>query len=354
MSVSLFDPVQLGALKLSNRIVMSPMTRDRAGPGDVPTALMVDYYRQRASAGLIVTEGAQPSLVGKGYWRTPGIHSPEQVAGWTKVADAVHAEGGQIVMQMMHCGRVVVPANRGFDAEIVAPSALPCPDKVPGPDGVPVPTGEPRALDAAELPALAEDYALAARNARAAGIDGVELHCSSGYLINQFLNPASNLRTDAFGGTAENRARFPLMVLQAMADAIGADRVGVRISPGNPYNGMDPADPSETFAPFLDGANAMGLAYLHVLDMGLADLDTLGFCRAHWSGPIIANNMLTLDSGTALVQAGRADAVSFGRAFIANPDLVARFKVGAALAKPDYSLLYTGEERGFTDYPPMG
>ena len=354
MSVSLFDPVQLGALKLSNRIVMSPMTRDRAGPGDVPTALMVDYYRQRASAGLIVTEGTQPSPAGKGYWRTPGIHSDEQIAGWTKVADAVHAEGGQIVMQMMHCGRVVVPANRGFDAEIVAPSALPCPDKVPGPDGVPVPTGEPRALDAAELPALAEDYALAARNARAAGIDGVELHCSSGYLINQFLNPASNLRTDAFGGTAENRARFPLMVLQAMADAIGADRVGVRISPGNPYNGMDPADPAAIFAPFLDGANAMGLAYLHVLDMGLADLDTLGFCRAHWSGPIIANNMLTLESGTALVEAGRADAVSFGRAFIANPDLVARFKVGAALAKADYSLLYTGEERGFTDYPAMG
>jgi N-ethylmaleimide reductase len=354
MSVSLFEPMKLGALSLSNRIVMSPMTRDRAGPGDVPTDLMVEYYRQRAGAGLIVTEGAQPSAVGKGYWRTPGIHTPEQVAGWAKVASAVHAEGGQIVIQLMHCGRVVVPANRGFDAEIVAPSALPCPDKVPGPDGVPLPTGLPRALEASELPALAEDYAQAARNARAAGIDGVELHCSSGYLINQFLNPASNVRTDEFGGSAENRARFPLMVLKAMADAIGGDRVGVRISPGNPYNGMDVANPAETFAPLLDGANAMGLAYLHVLDMGLADLDTLAFCRAHWSGPIIANNMLTLESGTALVEAGRADAVSFGRAFIANPDLVARLKVGAVLAKPDYTLLYTGEERGFTDYPAMG
>ena len=354
MSVSLFEPMKLGALSLSNRIVMSPMTRDRAGPGDVPTDLMVEYYRQRASAGLIVTEGAQPSAVGKGYWRTPGIHTPEQVAGWAKVASAVHAEGGQIVMQLMHCGRVVVPANRGFEAEIVAPSALACADKVPGPDGVPLPTGMPRALEAVELPALAEEYAQAARHARAAGIDGVELHCSSGYLINQFLNPASNARTDEFGGSAENRARFPLMVLKAMADAIGGDRVGVRISPGNPYNGMDVADPAGTFAPFLDGANTMGLAYLHVLDMGLTDLDTLAFCRAHWSGAIIANNMLTLESGTALVDAGRADAVSFGRAFIANPDLVARFNAGAPLAKPDYTLLYTGEERGFTDYPAMG
>lgn len=354
MSVSLFEPMKLGALSLSNRIVMSPMTRDRAGLSDVPTDLMVEYYRQRASAGLIVTEGAQPSAVGKGYWRTPGIHTPEQVAGWAKVADAVHAEGGQIVMQLMHCGRVVVPANRGFDAEIVAPSALPCADKVPGPDGVPLATGMPRALESAEMSALAEEYAEAARNARAAGIDGVELHCSSGYLINQFLNPASNARNDEFGGSAENRARFPLMVLKAMADAIGGDRVGVRISPGNPYNGMDVADPAKTFEPFLDGANTMDLAYLHVLDMGLADLDTLAFCRAHWSGPIIANNMLTLESGTALVEAGRADAVSFGRAFIANPDLVARFKTGAPLAKPDYTLLYTGEERGFTDYPAMG
>ena len=328
MSASLFEPMKLGALSLSNRIVMSPMTRDRAGPGDVPTDLMVEYYRQRASAGLIVTEGAQPSAVGKGYWRTPGIHSAQQIAGWAKVADAVHAEGGQIVMQLMHCGRVVVPANRGFDAEIVAPSALPCADKVPGPDGVPLPTGLPRALEADELPALAEEYAEAARNARAAGIDGVELHCSSGYLINQFLNPASNQRTDEFGGSAENRARFPLMVLKAMANAIGGDRVGVRISPGNPYNGMDVADPAATFAPFLDGANAMGLAYLHVLDMGLADLDTLAFCRAHWSGPIIANNMLTLESGTALVAAGRGGAVSFRRGFIAKPRLGARLQAG--------------------------
>jgi N-ethylmaleimide reductase len=353
MTDALFAPVQLGALELANRVVMAPMTRDRAGPGDVPTDAMVEYYAQRASVGLIVTEGVQPSAVGKGYWRTPGIHSAEQVEGWRRVADAVHARGGKLVMQLMHCGRVVVAANRGFDAEVVAPSALPCPVQVPGPDGTPVDTAMPRALAADELPALLEEYAAAARNAMAAGIDGVELHCASGYLINQFLNPASNVREDEFGGSAENRIRFPVMVLKALADAIGADRVGFRISPGNPYNGMDPSDPQGTFAPFVKAADGLGLAFLHVVDMGLEGLDTLAMLRANWSGPIIANNNLKADSARALLEAGRAEAVSFGRAFIANPDLVERIAAGAVLAKPDYALLYTGEKRGYTDYPPM-
>ena len=353
MSALLFTPTELGALRLRNRVIMAPMTRDRAGPGDVPTAAMVEYYRQRASAGLIVTEGVQPTAEGKGYWRTPGIHSGEQIAGWASVAEAVHARGGLVAMQLMHCGRVVVPANRGFDADVIAPSAVPCPAPVPGPDGVPAPTAMPRALDAAELPRLAEEYAQAARNARAAGIDAVELHCASGYLINQFLNPASNQRTDEFGGSPENRARFPAMVLQAMADAIGADRVGLRISPGNPYNGMDPADPEATFGPFLDAVNGMGLAFLHVVDMGLPELDTLAFLRRHWSGPIVTNNNLKHDSAEAVLQAGQAEAVSFGRAYISNPDLVERMQAGAPLAKPDFALLYTGEERGYIDYPAL-
>lgn len=353
MSALLFTPTELGALRLRNRVIMAPMTRDRAGPGDVPTAAMVEYYRQRASAGLIVTEGVQPTAEGKGYWRTPGIHSGEQIAGWASVAEAVHARGGLVAMQLMHCGRVVVPANRGFDADVIAPSAVPCPAPVPGPDGVPAPTAMPRALDAAELPRLAEEYAQAARNARAAGIDAVELHCASGYLINQFLNPASNQRTDEFGGSPENRARFPAMVLQAMADAIGADRVGLRISPGNPYNGMDPADPEATFGPFLDAVNGMGLAFLHVVDMGLPELDTLAFLRRHWSGPIVTNNNLKHDSAEAVLQAGQAEAVSFGRAYISNPDLVERMQARAPLAKPDFALLYTGEERGYIDYPAL-
>lgn len=347
----LFDPVRLGALDLANRVVMSPMTRDRAGPGDVPTALMAEYYRQRASAGLIVTEGTQPSPAGKGYWRTPGIHSQEQIDGWARIAEAVHAEGGRIVMQLMHCGRVVVPANRGFEAEVVAPSALPCPDKVPGPDGVPVTTAMPRALAADELPALAAEFASAARNARTAGMDGVELHCASGYLVNQFLNPASNQRDDNYSGNSKNRARFPAMVVEALSAAIGADRVGVRISPGNPYNGMDPGDPAATFSAFLAAIAPADLAYIHVLDMRLDQFDTLDFLREQWCGPVIANNMLTEQSGATLIAKGRADAVSFGRAFIANPDLVARFEAGSVLAKPDYTLLYTGEARGYTNYP---
>ncbi len=351
MTDPLFTPTRMGALHLNNRIVMSPMTRDRAGDGDVPTPIMADYYRQRASAGLIVTEGVQPSPAGKGYWRTPGIWSDAQVNGWAKVAEEVHAQGGKIVIQIMHCGRVVVSANRGYEADVIAPSALPCPDDAPGPDGTPAPCAMPRAMTLDDIAATTAEYAKAAANARAAGIDGVELHAASGYLINQFLNPASNQRDDDYGGSPENRIRFPVAVLATMAEEIGADRVGLRISPGNPYNGMDVADPSATFAPFLKAANALGLAYVHVLDMGLADLDTQAMIRANWSGPVIVNNNLKPDTARALIAEGRADAASFGRAFIANPDLAERIREGAPLAKPDYSLLYTGEERGYTDYP---
>jgi len=353
MSDSLFSPVQLGDIALANRVVMAPMTRGRAGPGDVPTQLMAEYYRQRASAGLIVTEGVQPSPVGKGYWRTPGIHSEAQVEGWRTVAEAVHAEGGRIVMQLMHCGRVVVPANRGFEAEVIAPSAIACPDLVPGPDGVPAACAMPRAIEAGEIPALVAEYAHAARNAVAAGLDGVELHCASGYLINQFLNPVSNHRTDAYGGPVENRIRFPIEVLSAMADAIGPGRVGLRIAPGNGYNGMDTSDPAATFAPFVRAADALGLAYVHVIDMGLEDLDTLAMVRANWRGAIVTNNMLTAETAQAALDAGRAEAASFGRPFIANPDLALRMRSGAPLARPDYTLLYAGEERGYTDYPAL-
>lgn len=353
MSQALFTPVSLGALNLRNRVIMAPMTRDRAGPGDVPTATMAEYYRQRASAGLIVTEGAQPSAEGKGYWRTPGIHSAEQVDGWARVADAVHGEGGLIAMQLMHCGRVVVPANRGFDAAVIAPSAAPCPDNVPGPDGVPALCAMPRAMTQADIERVLEEYRQAARNARTAGIDAVELHCASGYLINQFLNPASNQRTDEFGGSPAARARFPAMVVRALADTIGADRVGIRISPGNPYNGMDPENPAPTFAAFLDALNGLDLAWVHVVDMGLPDCDVLALVREYSAAPIIANNMLKADSAEALLAESRAEAVSFGRAFIANPDLVERMRSGAPLAKPDYGLLYTGEERGYTDYPAL-
>jgi N-ethylmaleimide reductase len=350
MTQSLFEPVRLGAIALANRIIMAPMTRDRAGQDDVPTALMVEYYRQRATAGLIITEGVQPSREGKGYWRTPGIYTPAQIDGWAKVADAVHREGGKMVMQLMHCGRVVVPSNRGYEADIIAPSAIQCPDEVPGPEGVPAKCASPRALCRKELASLAEEFSAAAMNAVAAGMDGVELHCASGYLINQFLNSASNKRNDGYGGSPENRIRFPVEVLSSMASAIGADRVGFRISPGNPYNGMDVSNPEATFALLLKAVDGLGLAYAHVVDMGLLELDTLAMIRANWSGPIITNNMLKAESAAAALTSRRADAVSFGRAFIANPDLVARIREGFPLAKPDYSKLYAGEEAGYTDY----
>ncbi|HZG32861.1 MAG TPA: alkene reductase, partial [Sphingopyxis sp.] len=288
MSSPLFEPRLLGSLALSNAVVMAPMTRDRAGPGDVPGDLMVEYYRQRATAGLIVTEGVQPSPDGKGYWRTPGIWSSDQVEGWRRVADAVHREGGRIVMQLMHCGRVCVRANKQDDSRTVAPSAIACGDPVPGPDGVPVPTEMPEALTRAEIDRVIGEFAAAAANARAAGLDGVELHCASGYLPNQFLNPRSNRRDDEYGGSAENRARFPVEVLRAMADAIGAGRVGFRISPFNPYNDMHDDDPKATFGPLLAAADRLGLAYVHLVDVA----DTIGWVRENWSGNLIANNGL--------------------------------------------------------------
>lgn len=353
----IFEPTRLGAMALANRIVMSPMTRDRAGPGDVPTAAMVEYYRQRASAGLIVTEGVQPCPEGKGYWRTPGIHSQQQIDGWARVAEAVHAEGGRIVMQLMHVGRVVVPANRGFEADVVAPSALPCPDKVPGPDGVPAPCATPRALAAEELPLVAEQYAQAARNARAAGIDGVELHCASGYLPMQFLSSNSNQRGDAYGGSAENRVRFVVETLSALAAAIGPGRVGFRICPGVKFNGMDDADPAETYATLLRAVDHMGLAYCHLIHIPNQGFDSLDLVRANWSGPVIENCGLTRERAEKVLAEGKAEAVSFGYAFIGNPDLVERLRTGAPLAKADRDTFYTGhgdDARGYTDYPRAG
>ncbi len=351
MTDTLFQPIQLGDMALKNRIIMSPMTRTRAGEGDVPTDLMVEYYRQRAGAGLVVTEGSSPAPEGKGYWRMPAIWNEAQIAGWKRVADAVHAEGGKVVMQLMHCGRVIVPLNRGYEAEVIAPSAIACPDTVFGPEGQPLPCAEPRALHADEMPALAETFAQAARNAVAAGMDGVELHCASGYLINQFLSPASNQRTDDYGGSAENRARLPLMVLQAMADAIGAGRVGVRISPGNPYNGMQDPDYAGSFAAFIRGFEPMQLAYVHLNDAQVPGLNAYQLVRENFSGKLIGNNMLTPESAAQLLQSGRADAASFGRLFISNPDLPERIRLGAPLAEVDRAHVYVGEAEGYTNYP---
>ncbi|KFG90964.1 12-oxophytodienoate reductase [Sphingobium herbicidovorans NBRC 16415] len=353
----IFSPVTLGDIALANRIVMAPMTRDRAGPGDVPTDIMVDYYRQRAGAGLIVTEGTQPSPTGKGYWRTPGIHSAAQVAGWRKVADAVHEQGGKIVMQIMHVGRAAVQANKDADAETIAPSAIQCPDKIPGPDGVPVETVMPRALEIDEIPGVIAEYVAAASNAIAAGMDGIELHCASGYLPMQFLSSNSNLRTDRYGGTVENRIRFVVELLEALAAAIGAGRVGFRICPGVKFNGMDDANPHETYAALLRAVDGLGLAYCHLIHIPLEGQDALDLVRTNWNGAIIENGGLTLDKASAIIADGKADAVSFGYLYISNPDLVERFRLGAPLVKASRANLYTGEgddRKGYTDYAALG
>lgn len=351
--MELFTPVRLGDLELANRIVMAPMTRNRAGPADEPTALTVEYYRQRATAGLIVTEGTYPSPAGKGYYRTPGIHGPAQVSAWRAVADAVHREGGRIVMQLMHCGRACVRSNKAPDAETVAPSAIRCRDKIPGPDGVPTETDAPRMLETAEISRVIEEYAEAARNARAAHMDGVELHCTSGYLPMQFLSTGSNIRTDRYGGSTRNRVRFAVETLEALAGAVGAGRVGMRIFPGNPFNDMHDDDPADTYGALLRAVDAIGLAYVHLIHYPTPALDGLRLVESSWSGAVMVNNNLRYDSARSLIASGRARAVSFGRPFISNPDLVERFRCGAALTPPDRRTFYTGEAVGYTDYPAL-
>lgn len=347
----LFNPVKLGALALRNSIVMSPMTRSRAGAGDVPTDLHVEYYRQRASAGLIVTEGVQPSPAGKGYCRTPGIYSPAQIDGWKRVADAVHAEGGLIVVQLMHCGRIAARINKDDDSDIVAPSAIRANAKIFTDQSGLVPMDEPRALTTEEVGQVVEEYRQAATNARAAGIDGVELHCSSGYLPMQFLSSNTNHRTDRYGGSVENRIRFVIEVLVAMGEAIGFDRVGLRCSPGLGFNDIDDADPAETYGLLFDRASELGLAYLHLVRNKTPKVDNYPLTQAHWHGKLILNNELTGAEAAEILRTGGADAVSFGRDFIGNPDLVRRLREGIALSGYDRDTVYSAGPVGFIDYP---
>ncbi|TWB66079.1 N-ethylmaleimide reductase [Nitrospirillum amazonense] len=347
---SIFSPIRLGDLTLNNRVVMAPMTRCRAGVNDEPTADMAEYYRQRAGAGLIVSEGVQPSIHGKGYFRTPGIHTPLQMAAWHAVTAGVRAAGGSIVMQLMHCGRVGAAGNKDPWAETLAPSAIRSRQALYTAAGM-APCAEPRALATAEIAGVVDEMAAAARNARAAGFDGVELHATSGYLPMQFLATGTNQRTDRYGGSPQNRARFVIEVLEAMAAAIGSGRVGFRISPGNGYNDMEDEEPVATYTALLRAVEPLGLAYLHLINTPIPELEPLSFVRQHWTGPVIGNGGLTLDSAQKLLSDGRLEAVSFGRFFISNPDLVARFRNGAPLVEPDRGTFYSGDARGFTDYP---
>ncbi|HQR02522.1 MAG: alkene reductase [Proteobacteria bacterium] len=352
MSDLIFEPLQLGDLTLANRIVMAPMTRSRAtAQADLPTAEMVEYYRQRANAGLIVTEGTHPSRAGKGYCRTPGIHTEAQIAGWRKVTDAVHAEGGRIVIQLMHVGRVSARLNKETDADTVAPSAIRARTKLFTDQAGMADTETPRALGTDEIAGVIGEYAHAARCATAAGFDGVELHCTSGYLPSQFLHSGSNQRTDGYGGSAKNRVRFIVETLQAMSAAIGSGRVGYRIAPGNPFNDIQDDNPVETYSTLLDATAGLGLSYIHIIHMPQLGVDAQALARPRFPHNLIINESFTLEKARAVLASGEADAVSFGRAYIGNPDLAHRFRKGLPLADFDPNTLYSPGPQGYSDYP---
>ena len=349
----LFDSLDVGAWTLPNRLVMAPLTRNRA-EGTVPGDLGVEYYSQRASAGLIITEGSQLTAEGQGYLNTPGFHSEEQLAGWRRVAEGVHANGGRIVAQLMHAGRIAHPDNTGGQ-EVIAPSALTAPNEMFTADGMkPYPT--PRAIKLEEIPAVVEGYVRAARNAVDAGLDGVEVHGANGYLIHQFLPPGSNHRADEYGGSPENRVRFALKVTRAVAAEIGADRVGIRISPAHNIQGAteeDPADVAATYGLLVEGLAPLGLAYLSILADPKQDL--IQELRRGFGGVVIANDgfgeITTRESAQEILDKDLADAVAVGRLFLANPDLPARWRTGAELNEPNPDTFYGGGAEGYTDYP---
>ena len=346
----LFSPTQLGRLSLRNRVVMAPMTRSRAGSQDEPTEIMVDYYRQRASAGMIITEGIYPSADAKGYCRTPGLVTSAQVNGWRKVTEAVHAVGGSIVAQIMHCGRVTHVDNKDPNSDTVAPSAIRAKgDMFTDTKGM-QPLSEPRALGLEEIPGVIQEFARSTELAYEAGFDGVELHVASGYLPAQFLSTGSNQRTDEYGGSLENRLRFPTEALKAMAAVDGPDRVGYRICPGNPFNDLSDENVEETFTGFIRGIRDLGLAYCHVIRLHQAELDNIALARAESGCPLIVNDSYKLPEAKEVVDSGQAAAVSFARSFIGNPDLVARFQQGTELNRFDRTKLYTPGAEGYSDF----
>ncbi|MFI1679981.1 alkene reductase [Streptomyces sp. NPDC020607] len=346
-----FDPIDLSGTPLRNRIAMAPMTRSRAGEGGVATDLTAEYYVQRASAGLIVTEGIQPSVVGQGYPDTPGLHSAEQIAAWRKVTDAVHAAGGTIFAQLMHAGRVGHPVLLPDGLINVAPSPVAAEGQVYTAEG-PKDFVTPHELTDAEIRATVADFATAARNAVDAGFDGVELHGANGYLIHQFLAPGSNHRTDDWGGSPENRIRFAVEAAAAVAAEIGASRTGFRVSPGNPANGISEPDPEPEYTALAKELGALDLAYLHVMEVG--DIRELTVrLRQDFGGTLVLNPHSEGPTGPdalALVEDGTADLITFGALFLANPDLPARLQAGGPYNTPDRATYYGGTEKGYTDY----
>jgi N-ethylmaleimide reductase len=354
----LFAPITVGAFELPNRVLMAPLTRNRASqPGDVPCAMNATYYRQRASAGLIITEATQVSPMGKGYSFTPGIHSDEQVAGWRRVTGAVHAAGGRIVMQLWHVGRISHTSLLPDGAAPVAPSAIRASSQTFAADaGGFVDVSEPRALATDELAGVVAEYHAAAERAMDAGFDGVEIHGANGYLLDQFTRDGSNHRDDAYGGSLENRLRFPLEVVDAVCDVWGADAVGYRISPTGDFNDMTDSDPGATFTALATALGDRGLAYLHVVEAfagGERDEAVLKTIREAFPGVYIGNGGYTTEMAHARLAADQLDAVAWGERFISNPDLPTRIRLGAELTEPDRDTYYGGGAEGYTDYPAL-
>jgi N-ethylmaleimide reductase len=354
----LLTPFRLGDLELPNRLVMAPLTRNRAAPGtDAPRDLNVRYYVQRASAGLIVTEGSQISQEGQGYLWTPGIYTPAQVEGWRKVTSAVHEAGGRIFIQLWHVGRISHVSLQKDGAPPVAPSAILANTKTFIEGGF-ADVSAPRALGTEEVKRVVADWARAAENAKAAGFDGVEIHGANGYLIDQFLKDGANKRTDIYGGGIENRSRFALEVVDAIAKVWPANRIGIRVGPVSPANDIADSDPQALFGYLVEKLSERRIGYIHVIEGATggprdsAPFDYQALRRA-FSGAYIGNNAYTRDLAIEAVRTERVDLVAFGKAFLANPDLVERLRRDAPLNVPDKATLYGGGEKGYTDYPAL-
>lgn len=353
----LFKEIQLGPVALKNRFVLAPMTRCRAGANNVPTDLNVAYYVQRSTAGLIVTEATQVSPKGVGYPNTPGIHSKEQLAGWRQVTEAVHKAGGRIFLQLWHVGRVSHPLWLNGETPVSSSAVAPR-GELYTPAGM-KPFEAPRALELSEIPGVIEDYRRGAQNALAAGFDGVEIHGANGYLPDQFLRDGVNKRTDAYGGSVENRARFLLEVVDAAVGVWGKDRVGVRLSPSGSFNDMSDSNPEETFSHVIQELEKRGIVYVHLIEGNEADVRHGGrivptsIFRPLFKRVLIVCGDYTQDRAEKVLGAGGADLVAFGRSFLANPDLPRRFVEKAPLNAPDPATFYGGTEKGYTDYPSL-
>lgn len=356
----LFSPVELGPYTLRHRVVMAPLTRMRSSAGDIPNDLMAKYYSQRATeGGLIIAEATPVSRQGYGYNKAPGIYSDDQIEGWRKITEAVHAKGGRIFLQLWHVGRQSHPDLQPRNAAPVAPSAIQADGHAYSDDG-PVEFSMPRALELDEIPAIVETFRSGAERALKAGFDGVEIHGANGYLPDQFLQDGSNKRTDDYGGSIENRARFLLEITEAAVSVWGGDRVGVRLAPSGSYGDMHDSAPEKTFSYVAEQMNRFNLAYLHIVEPRIKGIEVINedepiaarHMRAKFKGTIIAAGGFTKETAEAILRAGDADLVAFGRHFISNPDLPKRFRIGAPLAPYDRDSFYGGGAQGYTDYSP--